>query len=599
MPYKPKPIPLLLVHYRKLAGYTQKEVQKELDVSARMVGLWETGRRSPNMTHLKEMAELYECSVAEFYDVDEREIMALGRARLREYLLAGKVKSEGERARLIVSISNTFRNDEEVLETSQELGPSSVSDLVHIFGEPNPDRMRIPVKPDFIPIQEESSENTKDFWQSTAEIVVLSGPRNCSKTANLCLYALWLCENVPGIQIGMCRSELTGIGETIWESFKLIFLYPYARDPRNPFYVSGGLHKPSKIVFENGSAIDFFGLHSENAQRGKQKHVIIINQVEDQDTQNNYSSLIAAMTGERAGHIEKPVGQDWEWRILMDCNPDIPLHWVYKLKDDPEVDWFDFLHKDHPRYYDSVADEYTSAGVKVRTDIRKAYPPGHMRQRMLDGVWAGAIGLVLNCFNPAKHLLPPDRQPTIELHWKHYRSTDWAYGGAHVTLWISTAPDGKSYVWQEYAKTGSRVAEHAEFTKLHSRDFSYNIHFADSEDASARAEYAALGIPTRSVEKDIRPGINTLNNLFAEDKLFIFEGLNINNDAQLINKGYPVDMVSEFAQLRFPDNPTGVPLHDNSPDKQCKKDRFDALRYWAVGVHGIKKRINLGVPVSA
>ena len=64
---------------------------------------------------------------------------------------------------------------------------------------------------------------------------------------------------------------------------------------------------------------------------------------------------------------------------------------------------------------------------------------------------------------------------------------------------------------REYARCEGENEEHAEFIKLHSRDFNYKVHYADSEDASARATFSKLGIPTRIVDKDIRYGINTLN----------------------------------------------------------------------------------------
>ena len=75
-------------------------------------------------------------------------------------------------------------------------------------------------------------------------------------------------------------------------------------------------------------------------------------------------------------------------------------------------------------------EDYTERGEEVREDIRSLYPPGHMRDRMLDGLWAGAVGLVLNCFDPAKHIIPFERQSEIQIGagWDHWRTTDWGYG---------------------------------------------------------------------------------------------------------------------------------------------------------------------------
>ena len=591
----PKPISLLLKYERERAGLLQKDVTEQLGLSPRYISMIERNQRTPSEKILRELAKLYGCPVAAFYDVDYKEIMAVARARLRDYLYAGRVdKSESQRARLIVTLTNTHRNDEGI--ASENKGSvTSATDLIHILEPADPSvRIRIPLKDDFIPIFEGSTENVRNFTTSQSKEILVYGARSCGKTARILLLLLWYCENVPNIKIAICRSEESGIGKTILASFKLLFKFPYPKDPRNPFKIIGGMDKPSGIRFNNGAEIMFVGLRDEDRLRGLQSHIVFLNQGENEDSIDTFSSLGAGAVGERAGPIDLPPGQDWSFRMYVDANPDIPLHWLYKRSQTDVMETYHFTHKDHPHYWDPETEEYTEKGIEVRNDIKELYPPGHMRDRMLDGLWAGAIGLVLNCFDPEKHVLPLEKQPEIQSDWHHYRSTDWAYGGAHITLWISTDPsNGKSYVWQEYAKTGSRNAEHAEFTKLHSREFNYKVHYADSEDASARADYNNMGIPTRTVDKDMRPGINVLNTLFAEDKLYIFEGLNINRDQELINKGYPADTLAELAQLRYPEKQTGTPSHDNQPDKHCYKDRFDALRYWAVGTHGIPKRFYL------
>ena len=596
---KPRPIPLLLAYHRKLAGLTQKQVTEALDLSPKIVSMFERGVRFPSDDLLKDFAKLYKCSVEEFYDVDFREIMALGRARLREYLLSPVVEKEAERARLIVSIANTFRNDEGVA-PQVEAGWTSVSDLIHIYGEPNPDRMPIPMRDDLIPVTDESSETKKMFFLDVSENVCVSGPRDASKTYDILLFLLWCCENIPGIQIGVCRGEKSGIGATIWTSLKLMLKFPYAEDPRNPFKIRGGLHNPEKIVFDNGAEMEFFGLYSEKQQRGKQKHIVFLNQGESEDTRANYASLISAMTGERAGPLEKPDWLTWEYRIIVDCNPDIPLHWLYKMKGTDDLTWFDFKHSDHPLLWDIYENDYTPKGLKVRSDIKKAYPPGHERDRMLDGIWGSAEGAVINCFDYSKHLLPPERQPEIQAHWKHYRATDWGQDHPHCTLWGSLDTEsGTLYVWQEYTKRMTLTTENGQFVLDHSRDLTYAAHWADSEDLAARGDFNELGIPTRTVNKDIKLRIRLLNKLFAEDKLFIFQGLRINNDPTIVNEGFPYDLPAEIGQLRYPEKKTGLPSKDNLPDPACHDDRVDALGYMAVGVFGIpKKRVALGVKGS-
>lgn len=580
---KPRPIHINIAFERNRVGMTQKEVTLKLGLSSRMVSAWERGTKIPKHENLLRLADLYGCDVEDFYDVDFTEIMALGRSRLREYLWFGGVPEEQkDLSRHIVSLCNSYRNDVDI-ESKSESSLTTATDLIHLL-EPIDDknRMRIPLKDDFIPVDEHSSDVVKAFILSQSKEVLVYGARSCGKTARILMLLLWYCENCPGIQISVCRSEHSGIGKTILASFKLLFKFPYAKDKRNPFHIVGGMDKPTGIRFNNGSYIGFVGLRDGEALKGLQSHVVFMNQGERENTIETFSSLGAGSVGERAGPLKKPPGHNWSFRLIVDANPDIPIHWLYERSQTDVMETFHFTHKDHPHYYDTIEERYTEKGVEVREDLKNLYPPGHMRDRMLDGLWVGSEGLVLQTFDPAKHILPKEKQPTIESNWLHYRSTDWAFSGAHVTLWISTNPEtGISYVWQEYAKTETRVAEHGEFIKNHSRGFEYVVHLADSEDASARAEFADMDLHTTTVEKDLRIGINTLNRVFAEGKLFIFEGLNINNDQQLINKKYPADLLAEIAQLRYPEQKTGG-VDDYKPDPSCKRDRFDALRYFAV-----------------
>ena len=95
-----------------MSGKTQKDVESKLSLTKGTLTHWENGRRYPPEKYLKELSELYECDVDDLFDVDFREIMSLGRARLRQYLLAPTVDKEAERARVIVSLVNSHRNDE-------------------------------------------------------------------------------------------------------------------------------------------------------------------------------------------------------------------------------------------------------------------------------------------------------------------------------------------------------------------------------------------------------------------------------------------------------------------------------------------------------
>lgn len=52
---------------RIAAGFTQEEVALKLNISQEVISQYETGARSIKLETAKEMAELYECKVDDFF----------------------------------------------------------------------------------------------------------------------------------------------------------------------------------------------------------------------------------------------------------------------------------------------------------------------------------------------------------------------------------------------------------------------------------------------------------------------------------------------------------------------------------------------------
>ena len=64
MEWKKGGMPVLNIKkYRKKAGFTQAAAAKKLGVSSNAVSQWETGTRSPSVTRLRLIAELFGCRI--------------------------------------------------------------------------------------------------------------------------------------------------------------------------------------------------------------------------------------------------------------------------------------------------------------------------------------------------------------------------------------------------------------------------------------------------------------------------------------------------------------------------------------------------------
>ncbi len=54
-----------LYNYRHKAGLTQAQLAQKIGVSKACIGMWENGNRSPNISTLKKLAQILDCTVDE------------------------------------------------------------------------------------------------------------------------------------------------------------------------------------------------------------------------------------------------------------------------------------------------------------------------------------------------------------------------------------------------------------------------------------------------------------------------------------------------------------------------------------------------------
>lgn len=56
-----------IAKYRKRKGLTQKELASELNVTAGAVGMWEMGKRRPDIDKAKNIADYFETSIENIF----------------------------------------------------------------------------------------------------------------------------------------------------------------------------------------------------------------------------------------------------------------------------------------------------------------------------------------------------------------------------------------------------------------------------------------------------------------------------------------------------------------------------------------------------
>ena len=283
--------------------------------------------------------------------------------------------------------------------------------------------------------------------------------------------------------------------------------------PRNAYEIRTSA--PITIEFANGAKIIMLSQNSD-AIDGYNPAIVLLDEA-NKAPESVYLSL------------ENRIGRDGEARgmFIIAANPSHRGHWLWERF---------FKHQ-----YETGQWPEDSYGVTLALSDSSHVPAHRIRSmeqtyghspvlyaRAVLGQFMDLSGQVYSSFDPDLHVLTPSTQPTFDdaSQWRWYAGLDfgWHDPTAFVLLALNTQTD-VWYVVREYKHGGELIKEHARRINAIIREQSLSsrpIIFSEHE-AQTRKEYGAVGIQTTLSNKDILPGINAVNTLFAEQRLFIFE----------------------------------------------------------------------------
>ena len=138
--------------------------------------------------------------------------------------------------------------------------------------------------------------------------------------------------------------------------------------------------------------------------------------------------------------------------------------------------------------------------------------PEQFRATRMAGEFGSFQGAVYPLFNRNVHVIPAVNPATLA-DKLIVRSIDFGFNNPFVCLWLYKTGDGGWVVFQEYYKPRTRIAEHAATIKTMSDGMNVQRTWADPEDAAARNELGALGVPTSTARKAVRAGIEETQRL--------------------------------------------------------------------------------------
>jgi len=209
---------------------------------------------------------------------------------------------------------------------------------------------------------------------------------------------------------------------------------------------------------------------------------------------------------------------DWQ-QVIIPTNPDIPEHWIYTDL---------ILGGGASVYYSGLKDNPLATQASFERLDRLT---GVQRDRLRDGKWVRAEGVVYDEFDPAVHLV--DRFE-IPAEWPRYRTIDFGYTNPFVCQWYAVDPDGRMYLYREIHETRKLVEDltPAIIRLTGGERISASISDHDAED---RATMAKHGINTTAANKEVLRGIQLTKGRLkvagdGKSRLMILRGSLVNLD---------------------------------------------------------------------
>jgi hypothetical protein len=419
------------------------------------------------------------------------------------------------------------------------------------------------------------------LWRYKGQEAMLAGPAESGKTFACLLKLDALLVKYPGSQAVAVRKQYKTLIPTALQTYQRKVLGSPQPDADGKFpngvRVFGGSH-PQWYDYPNGSRLWVAGFDSPGKALSSDRDFAFTNQSEELG-EDDWQTLCTRCTG-RAGNA--PYGQ-----VFGDCNPGPPHHWI-KHRAPLAPGLFESRHRDNPALWDERRRDWTDQGRRTMAVLDALV--GVLRDRLRDGKWVAAEGVVYPGFDEAVHVIDPF---VIPESWLKLRAIDFGFVHPFACIWLAFDEDGRCYLYRNLHHTRRTVKVHAMTIRGHSPASERYAVTVSDHDSSDRATLHENGVWTVPAVKAKSVGIERVAERLkvqpdGRPRLFIFRDALIEVDQALVAAKQPTWVVPEFAAYSWPKDKTGKPTKKEEPIDRFN-DSLDALRYglsWYDGDRG-------------
>lgn len=440
--------------------------------------------------------------------------------------------------------------------------------------------------------------------------VLLSGPAGTGKS-RACLEKLHACALAnPGMRGLIARKYAKNLAEAAlvtWEKQVL----PEALQAGLVSYFGGSGKEPAKYRYANGSEIVIGGLDKDSRIMSTEYDMVYVQEAIELDKQE----WEALSTRLRHGTMAFQ-------QIIADTNPDAPGHWLHQRCMAGGTRMIPSRHTDNPRYYadqppaddpDRAPDAMANGEPYWLTEPGRAYMKrldrltGTRRQRLKDGLWVAAEGIVYEEWDPARHMAEPRQIPE---HWRRVWAIDFGFRHAFVCQWWAVDDDGELWRYRELLGTGKTVEDWAQIILGQVRrprertakdPDDWEPDWTDEDDwvwTEPEPEkiicdhdqegqvvlQRKLGLPTRDAYKKVNEGIDAVKQRMKDGRIHLIRGALVEADQNLVELNKPTCTEDEIPRYKW----------DEKKERPVKvdDDGCDTMRY-VVAYEDLSARSNV------
>lgn len=397
----------------------------------------------------------------------------------------------------------------------------------------------------------------RELFIDRYQAILLHGPRGTGKTLavlNKMFLALDQNPNSRGLLLRQTRESLTGSALETWESKVL--------GPGHPMLCNTEGKRLSRrsrtqYDFPNGSILTLGGLEDgAEKYKGSDLDIICISQCESVKY-DAFQDLMPCLRNGKAKYHQ----------LIMEANPSYSSHW---LMNSPAIHTIKSTYQDNPLYWDHKADDWTDEGRRYVIGILDSLTGvAHKRHRL--GLWVNAEGVVFHAFNPEPypqgHIM--DRKDLdLDKFKSFYGAIDWGFRHPCAILVVATDNDDNIYLIEEEYQTELTIGLIIPRLKKLQEKYKISTWVADSASPDNIKSCQNAGLPVvKCKKKDICHGVDLVNDLFANKRLFIYDPLNLGDiDHNLARVAKPTGLLQEVERYVWKDN------GKNDKEEVVKKD---------------------------